>query len=179
MNNDACWLGHRQHHPSFSSVEISQLWWKSGHRGRVRISWSNLWVTDLGCGLCFWKSLGHGIWAILHLKMPWYNVKKIHPLFHLAQPKYPYILLKYPSKNGVFEMWQYGYLPYWYLSMECNFVKKNPSKWNNQFSIYVLVYPFTYVPTYICTIEERLVAILIAKLSTCYVCTYVSEKIRP
>jgi hypothetical protein len=30
--------------------------------------------------------------------------KKIHPLFHLAHPKYPYILLKYPFKNGVFEM---------------------------------------------------------------------------
>jgi hypothetical protein len=28
--------------------------------------------------------------------------KKIHPLFHLVHPKYPYIVLKYPSKNGVF-----------------------------------------------------------------------------
>jgi hypothetical protein len=30
-------------------------------------------------------------------------MKKNHPLFHLAHPKYPYyIVLKYPSKNGVF-----------------------------------------------------------------------------
>jgi len=26
--------------------------------------------------------------------------KKIHPLLHLGHPKYPYMLLKYPSKMG-------------------------------------------------------------------------------
>jgi hypothetical protein len=65
------------------------------------ISWSNLWGVDQ-------------LWVVL-LKFSWalnnssknaliLHTKKIHPLFHLAHLKYPYIVLKYPSKNGVFEM---------------------------------------------------------------------------
>jgi hypothetical protein len=30
--------------------------------------------------------------------------EKNHPPFHLAYPKYPYIVVQCPSKNGVFEM---------------------------------------------------------------------------
>jgi hypothetical protein len=47
--------------------------------------------------------------TLLPILLPWHSPywlvrKKIHPLFHLAHPNYPYAVFKYPSKNGVFEM---------------------------------------------------------------------------
>ncbi len=76
VSNGACWQGHWQHHPLFSSIKILLLRWKSGRRGRVQMSWSNSWSADLGCGLCSCKSLGHRIWAIFYPKTPWHYVKK-------------------------------------------------------------------------------------------------------
>ncbi len=124
VNDSTCLRGCQRHYPSFLSVARAPLWWKLGHHGRVQISWSNSWGADLGCGLCSCKSLEHGIWAILHPKMPWYYIKN-HPLFHLVQPKYPYIFLKYASKKwGIWDV-TVGVFVFWYLSTEQKLVKKN------------------------------------------------------
>jgi hypothetical protein len=67
--------------------------WSSGEG--TDISWSNLWGADQ-------------LWVVLlKIYWTWNNLsknalilhKKIHPLFHLVHPKYPYIVLKYPSKK--------------------------------------------------------------------------------
>jgi hypothetical protein len=77
---------------------------------KIGPSWegTDVMVKLVGCG--------HGLWVVL-LQVSWaWNMRnitsknalilheKIHPLFHLTHPKYPYILLKYLSKNGAFEM---------------------------------------------------------------------------
>jgi hypothetical protein len=69
---------------------------------------TDVMVKLVGCGPGLWVMLLKISWAWNMSNnpsnMPCYYVKKIYPLFHLAHPKYPYIVLKYPSKNGVFEM---------------------------------------------------------------------------
>ncbi len=93
------------------------------------------------------EECGPGLWVVL-LQVSWgWNMshvssktlilcKKIHPLFHLAHPKYPYILLKYLSKMGYMRCDRRGiYLTGTY-PWSGNLWKK--SGWNNQISMGVL-----------------------------------------
>jgi hypothetical protein len=70
----------------------------------IRGGYGYIMVKLVGCG----PVVDCAFVNILGVEIPSKNAlllrKKIHPLFHLAHPKYQYIVLKYPSKNGVFEM---------------------------------------------------------------------------
>jgi hypothetical protein len=105
--------------------------WSSGEG--TDISWSNLWGADQ-------------LWVVLlKIAWEWQNSsknalilrKKIYPLFHLAHPKYPYIVLKYPSKK-----WGIGDVTVGIFTLlvpihRAGTHKKNPSQWNNQLSIHI------------------------------------------
>jgi hypothetical protein len=62
---------------------------------------------DQTCGVWTWV-VGCAFENLLVVESPSKNTlivrKEKRPEFHLLHPKYPYMLLKYPSKNGVFEM---------------------------------------------------------------------------
>ena len=94
--------------------------------------------------------------------------KKIHPLFHLAHSKYPYILLKYPSKKWGMWVVTVGVFTVLVLFHGAGTREKKSSQWNNQFSMGVFhVHSIQYsidlisiclkivrCPTYI-TVETR------------------------
>jgi hypothetical protein len=69
----------------------------------VRGECGYIMVKLVGCGPVLWVVLLQVSWAWNMSQIPSKNAlilcKKMHPLFHFAHPKYPYIMLKYPSKN--------------------------------------------------------------------------------
>ncbi len=87
---------------------------------------ADVMVKLVGCQPRLWVVLLQVSWAQNMSNIPSKNAlilqKKNHHLLHLAQPKYPCILLKYPSKNGVFEV-----------TMVRKLVKKNRHDGNNNF----------------------------------------------
>ncbi len=106
--------------------------WPSGEG--TDTSWSNPWGADLGCGLCFWKSLGHGILAMIHPKRPWYYVKQNPSSIPSWATKIPLHCTQIPlQKWGIWDV-TVGVFTLLVPIHEAGTCEKNPSRWNNQFS---------------------------------------------